>query len=94
MKISKSERKVIEAKAEVMRIWDLMCDHEGVARGSRFMSFSSDNPYHGEYNKAFTVLQAAVKAEKRNRARRERHEILTSMGLKRVKGALGGVYYE
>lgn len=25
---------------------------------------------------------------------RERHELLTSLGLKRVRGALGGVYYE
>ena len=30
----------------------------------------------------------------RNAKRRERHAALTSLGLKRVKGALGGVYYE
>lgn len=30
----------------------------------------------------------------RNAARRERHAAMTSMGLKRVKGALGGTYYE
>ena len=29
-----------------------------------------------------------------NANRRERHAALTSLGLKRVKGALGGVYYE
>ncbi len=28
------------------------------------------------------------------RARVERHAILTSLGMKRVKGALGGTYYE
>lgn len=31
---------------------------------------------------------------KRNRDRRERHKVLTDMGLSRVRGALGGVYYE
>lgn len=33
--------------------------------------------------------------EAKNAVRRERHSILTDgLGLKRVKGALGGVYYE
>jgi len=31
---------------------------------------------------------------RRNLARRVRHEAMTSIGLKRVKGALGGTYYE
>lgn len=35
-----------------------------------------------------------AKRERRNRARRERHAVMVSMGLKRVRGALGGVYYE
>lgn len=30
----------------------------------------------------------------RNQARRDRHAALVSLGLKRVKGALGGIYYE
>jgi len=34
------------------------------------------------------------KRSRRNRQRRERHEILISLGLRRVRGALGGVYYE
>jgi len=33
-------------------------------------------------------------ANERNRNKRERHAALTGLGLKRVKGALGGVYYE
>lgn len=31
---------------------------------------------------------------KKNRDRRAKHSALTSLGLKRVKGSLGGVYYE
>jgi len=30
----------------------------------------------------------------RNAARRARHQAMLDLGLKRVKGALGGVYYE
>lgn len=33
-------------------------------------------------------------ADERNKARRERHATLTSLGLVRVRGALGGIYYE
>lgn len=35
-----------------------------------------------------------VKRQINNYNRRFRHEIMTDLGLKRVKGALGGVYYE
>lgn len=34
------------------------------------------------------------KKDRKNKARRERHEALLDLGLKRVKGALGSVYYE
>jgi len=40
---------------------------------------------------------AAADGKRRARARqmrKERHDILTSLGLTRVRGALGGVYYE
>ncbi len=37
---------------------------------------------------------ADMKRILRNKARRERHEMLTSLGLTRVKGSLGGTYYE
>jgi len=40
---------------------------------------------------------AAANGKRRPRARqmrKERHEVLTSLGLTRVRGALGGVYYE
>lgn len=38
--------------------------------------------------------KAMAKRLRVNRARRERHKALTDLGLKRVRGALGGVYYE
>lgn len=38
--------------------------------------------------------EGRIKRAKANRLRRERHAMLTGLGLKCVKGALGGVYYE
>jgi hypothetical protein len=35
-----------------------------------------------------------VRKDKKNAARRARHQAYTDCGMKRVRGALGGVYYE
>lgn len=92
--MTKSQQKVEATKAEVNRLWRLACLHDGIGTTSQFVVFSDDNPLAIEYNAATVAYQAAVKAEKANKARRDRHAAMTSMGLKRVKGALGGVYYE
>jgi uncharacterized Zn finger protein len=47
-----------------------------------------------EYNEAVAAFQKIRKQIKKNEVRRLRHAILTEMGLKRVKGNLGNVYYE
>jgi hypothetical protein len=38
--------------------------------------------------------KARLKTMNHNRAARVRHAIMTDMGLKRVRGSLGGIYYE
>ena len=48
--------------------------------------------YNGDYSVRCEKCQN--KRDRANKTRRERHELLTSLGLKRVKGALGGTYYE
>lgn len=40
------------------------------------------------------IRAEGAKRAKRNAARRARHEAYTSLGMKRVKGNLGGTYYE
>jgi hypothetical protein len=37
---------------------------------------------------------AAEVRESKNKARRDRHQAMLDLGLVRVRGALGGVYYE
>ena len=38
--------------------------------------------------------KAAPAKKRKNAARRARHQVMTDLGLVRVRGALGGVYYE
>jgi len=52
---------------------------------------------HDGENLCKTCDEAAANGKRRERAkamRRARHEVLTSLGLTRVRGACGGVYYE
>lgn len=56
----------------------------------------SDEEYNGLPSKK-AILGREVKkirAARKNAARRARHAAMTDIGLKRVRGALGGVYYE
>lgn len=58
------------------------------SRDYHFVCFNRAGYLDGEQ------LKKEQKRIERNRVRRERHAILTDMGMKRVRGALGGVYYE
>ena len=49
----------------------------------------------GEHDrKTCPQCQARLKTKRANRAARERHQAYLDVGLVRVRGALGGVYYE
>jgi len=82
MKTTKSQQKLIAAQAEVKRLWNLMCEYDAT------------NPYATEYNNAVITLREATVNERKNAARRAKHDAYKSCGLTRVVGALGGVYYE
>ena len=41
-----------------------------------------------------TRVRAEAQRQRHNRNHRERHQAMTDLGLKRVRGSLGGVYYE
>lgn len=50
--------------------------------------------YHCNCGIPKEVLRLQARKDKRNQARRERHQAMLDLGLVRVRGALGGVYYE
>lgn len=84
-------------KRDVQAAWIKACEADGIEPSSKFVVFTNTteaaayNELMGMYLKARAEYQKQIK---RNRNRRERHAILTDIGLKRVKGSLGGIYYE
>jgi len=39
-------------------VWNLACDHDGIERGSKFVVFSKDNPWHKALNRGLWGMQA------------------------------------
>ena len=68
-------------KAKIIRVCDTWFIEDGA--GKEFGPYQSKDDAKADWPRI-----------RRNRDRRERHRALTDMGLNRVKGALGGVYYE
>ena len=92
--MTKSQKAVQAAEAEVKRLWSRMCLADNIPSSAPFIVFSETNPIKAEYNLAVVKMFAARKRERANAARRAKHAAYTSCGMTRVKGALGGVYYE
>lgn len=91
---TKEANQLNAAKAAVRESWIHACSHDGIAQHEKFVVFSNDNPFAVEHN---TRMLAFMKLRNRiahNVNRRERHATLVSLGLKRVKGNLGGTFYE
>jgi hypothetical protein len=82
------------AKAEVKGFWILACAAEGVDPESKFVAFSNDNNVAKMHNNAMGEFFKLRSRIQRNMDRRDRHAVMSDMGLKRVKGAQGGTYYE
>lgn len=84
-------------KQDVKIKWLAACDADGIDPSSDFVVLSDTWPAR-EYNDAMAAYLKArneyQRQVERNRQRRARHEAMTSLGLQRVKGALGGTYYE
>jgi len=84
-------------KREVQAAWVSACKAGGIDPLSKFVVFSN-TPEAAAYNELMGLfLKARQKFHnqvKRNRARRARHAAMKDLGLNRVTGAQGGVYYE
>lgn len=74
--------------------WVSACKHDGIDPASKFVVFSADNPFRATHEQQTRELIQLRNRIAKNIARRERHAAYRDLGLKRVKGALGGTYYE
>ena len=80
-------------KAEVRAAWIQACEADGIDPAAKFVVFTNTTEA-AAYNELMGMLTRRLAANKKNAARRARHAAFTSCGLKRVRGAQGGVYYE
>jgi hypothetical protein len=81
------------AKAEIKILWQAACLEAGVPADSKFVVFEN-TPAADAHNQAMLEFQKLRNRIVKNSNRRERHATLKGLGLNRVKGAQGGVYYE
>lgn len=81
-------------KADVKALWVLACQHDGVPTDSKFVVFSNDNQNAMGHNRAMLEFIKTRNRIAHNMARRERHATMKDLGINRVRGAQGGVFYE
>jgi hypothetical protein len=91
---SKALARYQAAGAEVTRLWRLACLHDNIGTASQFVVFSKDNPFNAEYNAAVKESMRARKTWMAARNRAAKRDVLDSLGMKEVRGALGGRYIE
>jgi hypothetical protein len=95
MNLTKKEvKQLTAARAYVQDAWACACIEAGAPTDSKFVVFDQDKPAAKLYNQAAGELLIMRARIRKNVARRERHQAMKDLGLKRVTGALGGVYYE
>ena len=71
-KITKSQQRVQDTKKEVDRLWQCMCEYDGVPPTvATSFKFSNDNPFPIKFFIASMLHMAALGAERKNKARRE-----------------------
>lgn len=97
MNIQAHQNHLVMLQRDVQSAWLAACEADGIEPSSKFVVFTNTTEA-AAYNEMMGMYLKAVRAYRKqldhNRNRRERHEALTSMGLKRVKGNLSGMYYE
>ena len=95
--IRQQEERIIQLKLEVHAAWLAACATDGINPSSKFVVFTNTDAALA-YNELMCMYQNAVLAYNaqmdRNAYRRERTQMIADMGLKRVRGALGGTYIE
>jgi hypothetical protein len=90
----KEANQLNDAKAAVLAQWKKACFTQGIPADSKFVIFANNNADAIEHNRLIGEFFKLRNRIARNVARRERHAAFRDLGLKRVTGALGGVYYE
>jgi hypothetical protein len=90
----KEANQLNEMKAKVKAQWAKACEVAGVPADSKFVVFDPTNLEAIEHNRLMSEFLKLRNRIARNSSRRARHAAMKDLGLNRVRGAQGGVYYE
>lgn len=91
---TKEANQLNAAKAVIAAQWQKACATDGVPADSKFVVFSASNADAVEHNRLMLEFIKLRNRIARNVNRRERHAAFKDLGLNRVRGALGTVFYE
>ena len=91
---TKEANQLNAAKAAVLAQWREACLTQGIPADSKFVVFAETNEAAQEHNRLMGEFFKLRNRIARNVSRRERHAAMKDLGLNRVTGSLGGIYYE
>lgn len=91
---TKEANQLNAAKSAVAAQWAKACASVGLPAETKFVVFSNNNVTANEHNRLMGEYFKLRNRINRNVARRERHDAMKDLGLKRVRGSQGGVFYE
>lgn len=91
---AKEAKQLKAAKAAVLAQWKKACFTQGLPADSKFVIFAEDNVDAIEHNFLMHNFIQLRNRIARNVARRESAALRRDLGLKRVVGSLGGIYFE
>lgn len=97
MDIAAHQNYLILLKRDVQAAWFSACAADGIPVDTKFAVFTNTTEA-AAYNELMGLFikarQAYHNQVMRNKARRDRQAAMRDLGLKRVVGTQGGVYYE
>lgn len=91
---AKEAKQLNESKAAVKAAWNAACEADGVDPASKFVVWTNGSALARIHNELMGAHFKLVNRIKRNIAARDRTDAIKSLGMRRVKGALGGTYIE
>jgi hypothetical protein len=95
MKLTAKETKALEtAKHNAAVAWSKACLEANVPSNASFVAFDFSKPMAQASNAAAAELLKVRNRVVKNAARRARNQAMRDLGLTRVVGNLGGVYWE
>jgi hypothetical protein len=83
--------KIMLLRTQLNQLWLAALQHDGIEPGAKFVVLSKDNPFMPEYRK---LMKEFLRLKKARQIRANRKAAIESLGMKEVRGALGGRYIE